>query len=902
MADVGSAEVEVTGDVRNFARQTERELDRALARMDLDPVRVPIDTDAVRKDGEDAGRVAGEAAGREGGRTFTKTFQSNTDENGIRRFLAGLFGRTGTDSATLFANALTGGLKALPKLVLPSLIAAGLAVGAGLAATVGPAIGALLASSILLGVGAGFIGLGVALLKEEPALKSAASQLGDTFKETLGNAARPILDELVGALGIFEQSIVRIGPTVRSAFGVLAPAIEPFARGLAGLVENTMPGFLDAIAAANPLLRGIAEVLPAFGTDISTFFSSLAEVGPEATIFLQDFIGFLGATIVKLGELIAWLTRSYVAVKTFIQGFDSFGEFADFAIAKVRELITQGFQYLVDNLPQILSSILAFRQQVTDGILSMVESLTNALPTLIPAVVQGVIQLVTGLVNSLAANLPKIVQAAGDLVNALVDGIVAALPTLIPAAIRIVTTLITSVIGLIPTIIDAGLRLVQGLIQGIITAIPQVSLALVQAIPQILNAIITALPALLSAGVQLVLAIVQGIASALPQFVATMQSTVVPALLETFRTQGPALINAGVNALIQFSQGMVQSIGQIVSLISTVIIPAIVQMFQQNPQIIQAGIDVLTTLLNAMVANMSLLTTFISTILVPQITQLLQSNPGIIQGGLDIMLAILDGLVQNMPIILTFITGTLIPTLVQAIITNAPQIARAGLQLMIAFNGALLRAIPQIAAAGVQATLALLASLLQIAGQLVAAGVRLMTGFATSVASAGASKIRGAISTVRNAVTSAFSGAASWLLTAGRNIIDGLISGIQAGFSRVRGLLNSLTSMLPDWKGPAEVDKRILWDSGRMVTQGFEKGLRYDDFASVRNTLQSLTSGLPRWSNAGAVSDSQAAFNKVVESFRLEPGAIVINGQGAESGKRAAEALLERLAQATAVR
>lgn len=83
------------------------------------------------------------------------------------------------------------------------------------------------------------------------------------------------------------------------------------------------------------------------------------------------------------------------------------------------------------------------------------------------------------------------------------------------------------------------------------------------------------------------------------------------------------------------------------------------------------------------------------------------------------------------------------------------------------------------------------------------------------------------------------------ILTApGRAIIDGLINGIQAGFDRVRGVLNTLTGMLPDWKGPASVDARILYGSGRLVAGGFERGF-VDRFRDVRATMGDATRALP---------------------------------------------------------
>lgn len=156
-------------------------------------------------------------------------------------------------------------------------------------------------------------------------------------------------------------------------------------------------------------------------------------------------------------------------------------------------------------------------------------------------------------------------------------------------------------------------------------------------------------------------------------------------------------------------------------------------------------------------------------------------------------------------------------------------------------------------------------------------------------------QVRGIISGVRATVQGAFASAASWLVSAGSKIISGLISGIQAGFGRVRSLLGSLTSMLPDWKGPAEVDRDILRNSGKLVMQGFEGGLR-DEFDSIRKTLGELTGGLPGFT--GPVRGGDGAISGGARTLTVMPGAIVIQGGGAAAGQEAAEALLEALANA----
>ncbi|WP_367135786.1 hypothetical protein [Saccharothrix sp. HUAS TT1] len=78
------------------------------------------------------------------------------------------------------------------------------------------------------------------------------------------------------------------------------------------------------------------------------------------------------------------------------------------------------------------------------------------------------------------------------------------------------------------------------------------------------------------------------------------------------------------------------------------------------------------------------------------------------------------------------------------------------------------------------------------------------------------------------------------LVEAGKKVIDGFLQGIQSAFQSVKNKLSELTSMLPDWKGPASRDRTILFDAGRLVVDGFIDGLesRYD---AVRRSLKGLT-------------------------------------------------------------
>ncbi len=88
------------------------------------------------------------------------------------------------------------------------------------------------------------------------------------------------------------------------------------------------------------------------------------------------------------------------------------------------------------------------------------------------------------------------------------------------------------------------------------------------------------------------------------------------------------------------------------------------------------------------------------------------------------------------------------------------------------------------------------------------------------------------------------------LKDAGRRVIDGFIGGITDGFNKVRDTLSRLTGMLPDWKGPAARDAKILFGSGRLVMDGFEAGLS-SRYGSVRTSLGNFTDTLALSSAGG---------------------------------------------------
>lgn len=147
------------------------------------------------------------------------------------------------------------------------------------------------------------------------------------------------------------------------------------------------------------------------------------------------------------------------------------------------------------------------------------------------------------------------------------------------------------------------------------------------------------------------------------------------------------------------------------------------------------------------------------------------------------------------------------------------------------------------------------------------------------------STIGSVLSTVGNTVRSVFANAGNWLWSAGRSIIDGLIGGIRSAIGGITSVLQGVTKMIPDWKGPAEVDKKLLVENGSLIMQGLINGMR-SEIGSLQKFLGGVTVGIPSEFESevrGMISRSDTAVGPSGESkvfnYYASPGSGQLSGQ-----------------------
>lgn len=174
---------------------------------------------------------------------------------------------------------------------------------------------------------------------------------------------------------------------------------------------------------------------------------------------------------------------------------------------------------------------------ISDVLMTVTDTITNALPTLIPLGVELISSLATGIMQSLpqlisgvglliseiAGALPDLMSAIVDVLPTVIESIVTILPELIPQVVsgisEAVTLLANNASSIIDPLISALPDIIISIVDAIMTNLPLVIegtislvMAIVEAIPQIIDGLVQALPTIISL-------IISGLLKCLPQII-----------------------------------------------------------------------------------------------------------------------------------------------------------------------------------------------------------------------------------------------------------------------------------------------------------------------------------------------------------------------------------------------
>lgn len=358
-------------------------------------------------------------------------------------------------------------------------------------------------------------------------------------------------------------------------------------------------------------------------------------------------------------------------------------------------------------------------------------------------------------------------------------------------------------------------------------------------------------------------------------------------ILDQFKgplTSGISMLAQGISGLSGVFTGLVQTIGPILSQIGTTfqtafqpvveivqsqLLPALqpLMIALQNlgsaimPIImtaIQTIAPVLATVVSNIVQTMSVIATAVTPVInnvaaliqavLPVIQSMFQSWGSAIQGVINAVFPFIQTVVTSVMNVINAIISTVL-----AAINGDWSGVWEGIQNIVSsvWDG-----IQSIVSGAINAVSGVISSVLSGISGIFSSVWNGIKGAVSGAWSGITSAVRGGVSSMMNFITSipsrimgVFSGAGSWLLSAGRNIIQGLINGItnaiggaiSAVKNAVSGIIDGAKSLL----GIASPSKVFDREIGRMIPAGLGRGVSENERAATRPVEDMVNSLLP---------------------------------------------------------
>jgi len=695
----------------------------------------------------------------------------------------------------------------------------------------------------------------------------------------LGHDVQTIDEIMVNALASVKGTAFGLDAAATTAATAVAAGIKPGQE-----LEKDLRLTADAATIAGTSLTEMGAILNKTTTAGKVYtqeLNQLADRGLPVFQWLQDEYGVTAQELRKMvaaGEVDAATFRRVIEENiggaALASGDTTRGAFANMGAALSRLGVTV-VQPFVDNAKGLFNELTAiidglnarigpFAEQfaqwfnativpsldgLNERVLANVDSIVNALDVFRSALrgesADGEFDGILGALNNLGANINangivagiilSIGEAFQDAADWLADG---GIQILVDGFIAGRERMVEALVKIVPGVVDA----LQELIPALAELVIQIVNAIVALAPEIVSTLVSLIPAIVDTASTVFIAIVDGLVVVIPALVDALLG-VLPTLVQTLMSMIPTLVQAAIDVFMALVNGLIVVLPQVIETVMAMLPDLVQTLLEMVPQLITAAIELFNALIDGVLLVLpDLLLTFTEDVLPDILETLIEMMPDLQQAAIDLFTALINGLVEVLPPLLETLIGEVLPALIEALIDQIPLLVENSTVMFMALVDGLIEVMPALLAGLVEVIAALVVGIVNAAPQILLAAVQMFMGFREGLDNAFPA-IKEWLMELPGKIIDAIGNVKELLVDTGKNLLDGLGDGIRSNFEKVKNVLGELTNLIPSWKGPAERDRVLLTDSGRMVMDSLVTGFK-DGEGAVKRYLTGLTDDL----------------------------------------------------------
>lgn len=338
-------------------------------------------------------------------------------------------------------------------------------------------------------------------------------------------------------------------------------------------------------------------------------------------------------------------------------------------------------------------------------------------------------------------------------------------------------TLVDNLVDSVSTVAENILPRVETSISGVGKLAEKLLPVIINRLPKVINNV---LPKLVQSGTNMVSAVITGLEENLPAIMDGVME-IADVLLNAFITMAPQLMQLGIQIIISLIMGISSGLPRLIPSVVSIVLQMANVLLQNIGTLALAALQLIQGLADGLIASLPVLIEQLPEIVMGIVSTLIEYAPQLLEAAGVLITTLAQGLAENLPIILEMII-LLVSQMVLELIKNAPQLLSAALEFIMTLANALITYAPQ-----------LLAKVPELLRLLKNKFLELVSGF---------SEI-------------------------GSAIVDGIWSGISAGWSwligKVKELAGNLFGAAKDELDINSPSKKFEW-LAKMCVAGWDKG------------------------------------------------------------------------------
>lgn len=319
------------------------------------------------------------------------------------------------------------------------------------------------------------------------------------------------------AMDILGKSAQELNPLIEAGSETMASLAQE-AHDTGYVMSDEMLGAFGAFDdQMQRLNNGTEAAKNALGTVLLPVLGDLASDGTDLLSEFTNAVLDSEGDVDKLGDVMGQMIPK--VVNAIIKQLPKL-------VGLVAKIIPQLVDTLVQNLPLILDAAMQILEVLTTSLLS---------PENLAKIVSAAVTIITRLAEFLIQNLPLIINAAIQIIVALIQGLTEAIPQLIPTIIEAIMTIVDTLIDNLPLLLDCTLQLILAVAQAILENLPEIISSVFEIIEAVAGFLLSdeGIGRIAEVGFELLVSLVQKLPEALVEIIKGI-SGIVDDILKAF--------------------------------------------------------------------------------------------------------------------------------------------------------------------------------------------------------------------------------------------------------------------------------------------------------------------------------------------------------------------------------